>query len=93
MIEVSFVFGVAIYGIVWFLTLFMVLPFGVRTQGEAGSVEPGSAHSAPDQPALGKRLLITTLIALVFFVGVYWVLTSPTAAAWLQDFGPNFTKP
>ncbi len=93
MIEVSLVFGIAIYGIVWFLTLFMVLPFGVRTQSEAGAIEPGSSESAPDQPALGKRLLITTILALVLFAGVYWVLTSATSAAWLQDFGPDFTKP
>ena len=29
MIKIGFIFGMAIYGIIWFLTLFMVLPWGV----------------------------------------------------------------
>ena len=37
----------AIYFIIWWLVLFTVLPFGVRTQSEEGSVTPGSVGSAP----------------------------------------------
>jgi len=49
----------------------MVLPFGVRTQGEAGSVVPGTPESAPVKPALLRIALITTLVAAVVF-GVVW---------------------
>ena len=34
MIKIGFIFGMAIYGIIWFLTLFMVLPWGVVSQAE-----------------------------------------------------------
>ena len=76
MIEISFVFGCAISGIVWFLTLFMVLPFGVVSQDEAGDIVPGSTTSAPVQPRIGKKLLWTTLIALILYAALYYVLTS-----------------
>ena len=76
MIEISFVFGCAIYGIVWFLTLFMVLPFGVVSQDEACDIVPGSTTSAPVKPRIGKKLLWTTLIALILYAALYYVLTS-----------------
>ena len=40
----NFAFGFAIYFVVWWVTLFAILPFGVRPQGESeeGAV-PGSA--------------------------------------------------
>ena len=39
--------AVALYIVIWWLTLFVVLPFGVRTQGEAGDVVEGTPASAP----------------------------------------------
>ncbi len=86
MIEIGFIFGFAIYGIVWFLTLFMVLPFGVVSQEEAGDVVPGSARSAPVRPRMLRKILITTLVSAMFYLGVYWLLTSGA----LADFVPNF---
>lgn len=34
------VMALAIYIFIWWITLFAVLPFGVRTQDEAGEVVP-----------------------------------------------------
>jgi predicted secreted protein len=62
----------AIYLLFWTLTLFAVLPFGVRTSREEGSEPvPGEADSAPVNPQLGKKLLWTTLISAVLFA-VFW---------------------
>ena len=38
---------IAIFFVVWWIVLFAVLPFGVRTQQEDGEVVPGSEASAP----------------------------------------------
>lgn len=76
MIDIGCIFGVAIYGMIWFVTLFAVLPFGVVTQDEAGNVEPGSPGSAPANPRIGRKLLVTTLVSTVLFGVVYWLLTS-----------------
>jgi predicted secreted protein len=58
----------AIYFIVWWLVLFAVLPWGVRSQQESGGVVPGSDPGAPILPRLLRKLLWTTLISLVVFV-------------------------
>ena len=34
--QMSLAGGIAIFGLIWFLVLFAVLPFGVRTSAEAG---------------------------------------------------------
>jgi predicted secreted protein len=62
----------AIYLLFWTLTLFAVLPFGVRTSREEGREPvPGEADSAPVDPQLGRKLLWTTLISAVLF-GLFW---------------------
>lgn len=45
---------------VWWLVLFIVLPFGVRTEG----AEKGHASSAPQNPHLLRKFIITTVLAL-----------------------------
>ena len=54
------------------ITLFAVLPFGVRTSAEAGEASvPGQADSAPAQPNLRAKALWTTVISAVLF-GLYY---------------------
>ncbi len=54
------------------LTLFAVLPFGVRTHDEAGEARvPGQADSAPVRPNLRAKALWTTAISAVLF-GLYY---------------------
>ena len=38
---------IAIYFLIWWLTLFAVLPWGVRNQEESGEVTPGTDPGAP----------------------------------------------
>ena len=38
---------VAVYFIIWWVTLFAVLPWGVRSQAEAADVAPGTEPGAP----------------------------------------------
>lgn len=91
MIEISFIFGVAIYGIIWFLTLFMVLPFGVKSQYESGEVVPGSEGGAPVRPQIMKKLGVNTIVATVFFVFTYWLLTSGALTELDIPFLPDFS--
>jgi len=67
--------GIVTYVMLWWLVLFMVLPFGVRTPSEAGEAPvAGQADSAPVRPRMWTKLLVTTVIAAVLFVGVYYVI-------------------
>jgi predicted secreted protein len=60
-------FGLALYFMIWWMCLFAVLPFGLRTQGEAGEVVPGTPASAPLKPRLKRVFLINSLVAAVVF--------------------------
>lgn len=65
--------GIAIFFVLWWVTLFAVLPWGVRSQHETDSVTPGTERGAPVAPALWKKALATTLIAGVLWLFVAWI--------------------
>jgi predicted secreted protein len=64
----------AVYFFIWWITLFLVLPFGVRTQQEEGSVVPGTPESAPARPRLLRIALINTALATAVFIAVYVII-------------------
>lgn len=67
--------ALALYFVIWFITLFAVLPFGVRTQEEAGEVVPGTPESAPASPRLLRVFAINTIVATIVFAFVWAALT------------------
>jgi predicted secreted protein len=62
-----------VFVIVWWLVLFMVLPFGAKPPDE---VEPGMAPSAPARPRMGLKMAITTLIAAALTALIVWLIQS-----------------
>jgi predicted secreted protein len=63
---------IAIYLLFWSITLFAVLPFGVRTTREEGREPvPGEADSAPANPMLWAKIKWTTVIATALFALFY----------------------
>jgi predicted secreted protein len=63
--------AIAVYFIIWWVTLFAVLPFGVSSQDEAGEVAPGSDPGAPAIARIGRVALINSVVALVVFAA-FW---------------------
>ena len=62
----------AVFLLFWTMSLFLVLPFGVRTAEEAGeSCEPGHAESAPHGFRFGKAALRATVLAAILFALFY----------------------
>jgi len=71
----SLAFGIAIYFVIWWITLFAVLPFGVRTSEEAGKTRhDGFAESAPDKPKMLPKILATTILSGIVFAGIYAIM-------------------
>lgn len=68
----SWPLGIALFFVVWWIVLFAVLPFGVRTQQETGEVVPGTPASAPQVFRLARVFMINTLVAIVVFA-VIWL--------------------
>jgi predicted secreted protein len=65
----------AIYFIIWWVVLFAVLPWGVRSQHEDGTIIPGSDPGAPAIPQLRRKLVWTTIVAAIVFALWYVVYT------------------
>jgi predicted secreted protein len=62
----------AIYLLFWAMSMFLVLPFGVRTHDEAGVERiPGQADSAPANFDLVKLAVRTTLLSAILFALFY----------------------
>ena len=59
--------SLAIFFIIWWVVLFTVLPWGIRSQVESGEVVPGSDPGAPAVPRLKSKLIWTTVVSLVVF--------------------------
>lgn len=58
----------AIYVLFWAFSVFLVLPFGVRTAEEAGVERvPGQAESAPHEFRLARTALRVTVVATALF--------------------------
>lgn len=57
----------AIYFVLWWVVLFAVLPFGVRSQAENGEEIPGTDPGAPSVPRMARKLIWTTVVSAVIF--------------------------
>ena len=72
--------GIVVYILVWWVTLFAILPLWV-TPTDSG--DPGYAAGAPQRPLLLRKLLLTTAVAAVIWLGIYIVVSEP----WLSFRG------
>ncbi len=64
--------AIACYFTIWWVVLFAVLPFGVRSAAEAGEIDSprGVDPGAPMAPMLLKKAVATTLVAGVVFAAL-----------------------
>ncbi len=56
---------IVVVATIWFLSLLVVLPIGIQTQGERGEVVPGTPESAPVDTMLRKKLLWATIATIL----------------------------
>jgi predicted secreted protein len=78
----------AIYLLVWVLSAFLIMPWGIRTHDELGQdTIPGQASSAPANFRPGRIALKTTALSVVLMALFYlnfthrWV--TPQSLGWL----------
>ncbi|MGL4441666.1 MAG: DUF1467 family protein [Bosea sp. (in: a-proteobacteria)] len=67
--------ALAVYFVIWWLVLFCVLPLNIQSQSETGEVTTGTEPGAPVSPQLGRKAVLTSMIALGVFAIVYvlWI--------------------
>ncbi|WP_018265951.1 DUF1467 family protein [Methylosinus sp. LW4] len=59
--------AVAIYLTIWWIVLFAILPFGVRSSEEEGDTPEGGDPGAPVAPKLWMKAVATTIVSAVLF--------------------------
>lgn len=76
--------GVFVYLILWFLSMFLVLPWGVTVPE---TPEPGHASSAPQRP----RLLLKAAIAAILAAGLWVLVDLVMLSGWIsfRDTSPD----
>jgi predicted secreted protein len=57
--------AIAIFFLIWWLTLFVVLPWGVSSQYEEGA--PGTDPGAPRVHNIAMKLVWTTVVSAIIF--------------------------
>jgi predicted secreted protein len=68
----SWFVGVGMYIVIWWVAIFAVLPWGVKPAAED---DPGHAAGAPANPRLLRKAAITSVVAGVIWLIVYWVVS------------------
>ncbi len=66
--------GIVVYALVWWVTLFAILPLWV-TPSEPG--ELGHAAGAPRLPLMWRKLALNTVVAAVIWLGIYILVREP----------------
>ena len=62
---------VAVYFLLWFFSLFLVLPFRLRNPRQDDRAVPGQAESAPPQFSMAKTALWTTIVSAAL-LAIFW---------------------
>jgi predicted secreted protein len=63
--------AIAVFFLIWWIVLFAVLPWGVRSQHEGDEIVPGTDPGAPLLPQLFRKLIWTTGVSAVIFAVCY----------------------
>ena len=80
--------AIVLYAVCWFMTLFVVLPLRMQTQGQAGEVVPGTPSSAPANLNLKRKAVTTTIFATIVWV----ILVSIIWSGWITIDSLDWTK-
>lgn len=75
-----------LYVVIWFMTMFIVLPITLRTQGEDGDVVPGTHEGAPSDFKLGRTVLLTTLWATPIWAVAAGIIISGVVTVDMLDW-------
>ncbi|WP_298933806.1 DUF1467 family protein [uncultured Ruegeria sp.] len=85
--------GLVLFAVIWFMTLLVVLPIRIKTQGDLGEIVPGTHAGAPEVHHMKKKLWITTGITVILWVIIAGIIISGVISVrdfdWLNNLEPR----
>ena len=83
--------AIVLFSVVWFMVFFIVLPLRFVSQGDAGTVVPGTPKSAPAGDVVVRKAKITTVVAILVWGLIYAIILSGWVS--VRDFDLNHVMP
>ncbi len=68
--------GIVLFAVIWFLTFFVALQIRPDSQADAGEIVPGTPAGAPANIKLKRKVVATTMIAVILWSVIASVLLS-----------------
>ena len=67
--------SIIVYVLIWWIIFFSVLPVGIQSNKEPfkDKIE-GMDPGAPKNPKIAKKFLVTSIIATIIFVVIYYLV-------------------
>ncbi len=85
--------ALVLFAVIWFLTLLVVLPIRIKTQGDLGDVVPGTHAGAPEVHHMKKKLWITTGVTVILWALIAGIIISGVISVrdfdWLNQLEPR----
>ena len=80
--------ALVLFAVTWFMTLLVMLPIGLRTQGDDDDIVPGTHAGAPNNYRPKRKALQVTAIAFV----IWLVLVAIILSGWFDLDMVDWTK-
>ncbi len=76
--------ALVLFAVIWFMTLLIVLPIRIKTQGDLGDIVPGTHAGAPEVHHMKKKMWITTGVSVVLWAIIAGIIVSGVIS--VRDF-------
>lgn len=77
-----------LFAVIWFMTLLIILPIRVKTQGDLGEIVPGTHAGAPEEHHIKKKMWITTGVSIV----LWGIIGGTILSGWITISDFDWTK-
>lgn len=85
--------AIVLFAVIWFMVLFIVLPLRLKTQADVGEIVPGTPAGAPDDPQLGKKVKIVTLVSIPLWIVIAGTILSGVISVRDLDWFDRMSTP
>jgi predicted secreted protein len=85
--------GIVLFAVIWFMVFFMALQIRPKSQADVGEVVPGTPPSAPVDVQMKRKVVATTMIAIILWSVIASIILSGAVTLrdidWFGKLGPE----
>ncbi|SEO04282.1 Predicted secreted protein [Palleronia salina] len=59
--------AIVLFAVIWFMVLFILLPVGLRTQGDEGEIVPGTHAGSPARTDMWRKARTVTWVSAILW--------------------------